>query len=178
MSCACFAAFAARTARLLEADCRQLLKDTVREAREAGFTCRIGAEFEFYLLKTDENGRPTRIPFDHAGYMDVAPEDAGENMRREICLTLEEMGILPESSHHEEGPGQNEIDFKHSDPLTAADNAVTFKTVVQNTAARNGLYASFAPSPLTGRAAVVCTSICLCRVRTARIIPAHLWPVF
>ena len=135
----------------LEADCRQFLKDAVRSVREAGYTCRIGAEFEFYLLKTDEAGRPTRIPFDQAGYMDVAPEDAGENMRREICLTLEEMGILPESSHHEEGPGQNEIDFKHSDPLTAADNAVTFKSVVQNTASRNGLYASFSPKPLDGQ---------------------------
>ena len=63
--------------------------------------------------------------------MDIAPEDRGENIRREVCLTLEQMGIQPESSHHEEGPGQNEIDFRYSDPLTAADNAMTFQTVVK-----------------------------------------------
>ena len=72
----------------------------------------------------------------------------GENVRREICLTLEQMGIIPESSHHEEGPGQNEIDFRYSDPLTAADNAVTFKAVVKTVAARNGLYADFSPKPM------------------------------
>ena len=84
--------------------------------------------------------------------MDVAPEDRGENVRREICLTLERMGIQPESSHHEEGPGQNEVDFRYSDPLSAADNAVTFLTVVKTIAARNGLYADFSPRPLEGRA--------------------------
>ena len=80
--------------------------------------------------------------------MDVAPEDRCENVRREICLTLEQMGIQPESSHHEEGPGQNEIDFRYSDALTAADNAVTFCTVVKTIAARNGLAADFSPKPL------------------------------
>ena len=83
--------------------------------------------------------------------MDVAPEDRCENVRREICLTLERMGIQPESSHHEEGPGQNEVDFRYSDPLSAADNAVTFLTVVKTVAARNGLYADFSPRPLEGR---------------------------
>ena len=80
--------------------------------------------------------------------MDIAPEDRGENVRREICLMLEQMGILPESSHHEEGPGQNEIDFRYSDPVTAADNALTFQTVVKTVARRNGLYADFSPKPL------------------------------
>ena len=80
--------------------------------------------------------------------MDIAPEDKGENIRREICLTLEQMGIYPESSHHEEGPGQNEIDFRYSDPLTAADNAMTFQTVVKTIARRNGLFADFTPKPL------------------------------
>ena len=80
--------------------------------------------------------------------MDIAPEDKGENIRREICLTLEQMGIRPESSHHEQGPGQNEIDFRYSDPLTAADNALTFQTVVKAIALRNGLYADFSPKPL------------------------------
>ena len=80
--------------------------------------------------------------------MEVAPEDKCENVRREICLTLERMGIMPESSHHEEGPGQNEIDFRYSDALSAADNAVTFCTVVKTIAARNGLFADFSPKPL------------------------------
>ena len=105
-------------------DCRALLANAVREAREAGISVQIGAEFEFYLFKTDADGNPTTQPFDHAGYMDVAPEDKGENVRREICLMLESMGISPESSHHEEGPGQNEIDFRYSDAITAADNAL------------------------------------------------------
>ena len=103
---------------------------------------------EFYLFRRDENGEPTRIPYDNAGYMDIAPEDKGENVRREICLTLEQMGIQPERSHHEEGPGQNEIDFRYADPVTAADNAVTFRTVVHTIAARNGLCADFSPKPL------------------------------
>lgn len=102
-------------------DCRALLANAVREAKNEGITVQIGAEFEFYLFKTDADGNPTTQPFDHAGYMDVAPEDKGENVRREICLMLESMGISPESSHHEEGPGQNEIDFRYSDAITAAD---------------------------------------------------------
>lgn len=108
----------------------------------------FGAEFEFYLFKTDENGDPTPEPFDHAGYMDVAPDDKGENVRREICLTLLEMGISPESSHHEEGSGQNEIDFRYSDALSAADNSMNFRSVVKAAAAHNGLYADFSPKPL------------------------------
>ena len=80
--------------------------------------------------------------------MDIAPEDRGENIRREICLTLEQMAIRPESSHHEEGPGQNEIDFRYSDALTAADNAMTFQTTVKTIAYRNGLWADFSAKPL------------------------------
>ena len=84
--------------------------------------------------------------------MDTAPDDKGENIRREICLTLEQMGIYPESSHHEEGPGQNEIDFRYSDPITAADNAMTFQTIVKTIARRNGLCADFSPKPLADKA--------------------------
>lgn len=131
-----------------ECDTRHILKSAVRQAKEKGLMCCFGAEFEFYLFKTDANGAPTKIPLDTASYMDMAPEDAGENVRREICLTLAEMGIEPESSHHEEGPGQNEIDFKYSDALSAADNAMTVKTVIKTVAARHGLYASFAPKPI------------------------------
>ena len=129
-------------------DTRAILRRAVADAEAAGITVQFGAEIEFYLFKTDENGDPTKIPFDHATYMDVAPEDKGENVRREICLTLLDMGIQPESSHHEEGPGQNEIDFRYSDAMRAADDAMNFITVVKATATQNGLYADFSPKPL------------------------------
>nr|AHF24391.1 glutamine synthetase catalytic subunit [uncultured bacterium Contig29] len=131
-----------------ENDTRTLLKKTVKKAADAGFTFFFGPEMEFYLFELDENGNRTRKTYDQASYMDIAPDDKGENVRREICLTLEKMGIYPESSHHEEGPGQNEIDFRYSDALSSADNAVTFMTVVKTVAARNGLYADFSPKPL------------------------------
>ena len=129
-------------------DYRQFLKDTLLECQQMGFTTRMGLRSEFYLFKTDENGEPTNETFDKGGYLDVAPADKAENIRREICLTLEEMGINPESSHHERGPGQNEIDFCSADVLTTADNLVTYKNVVENIAARNGAYACFDPKPL------------------------------
>lgn len=134
--------------RPFEHDVRALLKKAVDEATQKGIHCYFGAEYEFYLFRTDEFGAPTSIPMDNAGYMDIAPEDAGENVRREICITLEEMGISPEASHHEEGPGQNEIDFRYSDALSAADNSITFMSVVKTIASRNGLYACFDPKPL------------------------------
>ena len=131
-----------------ENDGRALLKKAVADAKKEGFLCDFGSEFEFYLFKSDEDGMPTNIPYDRAGYLDIAPLDKGENVRREICFTLEDMGITPESSHHEAGPGQNEVDFRYSDALSAADNAVTFKSVVRTVAARNGLCADFSPKPL------------------------------
>ncbi len=131
-----------------ECDTRYLLRKAIQTADEAGVSFYFGSEQEFYLFELDANGKPTKIPYDDAGYMDVAPEDKGENIRREICLTLEQMGIRPESSHHEGGPGQNEIDFRYSDPLTAADNVMTFQTIVKTVARRNGLYADFSPKPL------------------------------
>ena len=134
--------------RPFEADTRAILARAVEDARKEGYTFFFGPEMEFYLFRLDESGVPTKTPYDHAGYMDVAPEDKGENVRREACLTLEQMGIRPESSHHEEGPGQNEIDFRYADPITAADNAVTFKSVVATVAAGNGLCADFSPKPL------------------------------
>ena len=133
-------------------DCRALLAQAIRQAKDLGLSIQVGAEFEFYLFKTDADGNPTTQPFDHAGYMDMAPEDKGENVRREICLTLESMGILPESSHHEEGPGQNEIDFRYSDAMTAADNALLFASTVRAVAVSNGLYADFTPKPIPGEA--------------------------
>lgn len=137
--------------RPFECDTRYLLKKAVDDAEKAGYSFAFGAEQEFYLFQLDESGRPTDIPYDEAGYMDIAPEDRGENIRREICLTLEQMGIRPESSHHEQGPGQNEIDFRYSDAMPAADNAITFQTVVKTVARRNGLWADFSPKPLKNK---------------------------
>lgn len=133
---------------LFDGDVRSVLKKSVEKSEQMGFSSRVGLACEFYLFKLDDNGLPTRVPHDNAGYLDVAPLDKGENVRRQICLTLEEMEIDPLSSHHENGPGQNEIDFKHSDLLTAADDFVTFKDVVKTSAASNGLFASFMPKPL------------------------------
>lgn len=137
---------------LFELDCRNLLKKTSAKIREAGYNCHIGSECEFYLFKTGESGEPTNEPLDNGGYMDTTPIDKGENVRREICLTLEEMGISIESSHHEEGPGQNEIDFKYSGVVSSADNVTTYKFVVRTIAERNGLFASFKPKPLKNNA--------------------------
>lgn len=131
-----------------ECDTRKLLINAIEEAKKRGLEFYFGSEIEFYLFKTDEQGEPTNITYDKAGYMDIAPDDKGENVRREICLTLEEMGIIPSGSHHEEGPGQNEVDFRYSNALSAADDAITFKSVVRTIAARNGLYASFNPKPI------------------------------
>lgn len=136
---------------VFEADTRGILKRAVKEASNKGLCFNFGPEMEFYLFKSDESGLPSYIPYDNAGYMDIAPGDKGENIRREICLTLEKMGIYPESSHHEEGPGQNEIDFRHSDALSAADNAVTFRSIVETIAGRNGLRADFTPKPLSDK---------------------------
>ena len=134
--------------RPFEGDGRHLLRKAQQDAAREGYELLVGPECEFYLFETDENGRPTRRPFDRAGYFDVAPADRGENVRREICLTLEEMGIQPERSHHEQGPGQNEIDFRCSSPLAAADDLMAMRTAVKAVAAASGLYASFLPKPL------------------------------
>lgn len=134
-----------------EADTRWILKQAIEKAKARNISFRIGSRMEFYLFKTNEDGEPTNIPYDKAGYMDVAPLDKGENVRREICLSLEKMGITPIHSHHEAGPGQNEIDFASADPLTAADHALTFIALVKTIAARHGLYADFSPKPLANK---------------------------
>ena len=131
-----------------EGDSRSILQAAIEYASKNGVNCTFGNESEFYLFKTDDEGRPTKEPFDEAGYLDIAPEDKGENVRREICFTLSDMGIVPESSHHEAGPGQNEVDFRYSDPLTAAEDALTLRAVIKTIAMRNGLYADFSPKPL------------------------------
>ena len=129
-------------------NCRGFLRQMSRRFRKLGLTCNVGAECEFYLFENDDHGRPTRVPIDFGGYFDVAPLDAGENLRRDICLSIEEMGLQPEHSHHESGPGQNEVCFRYAPALKSADNLNTFKSAVKAIAARNGLYASFMPKPL------------------------------
>ncbi len=131
-------------------DTRYILKKAVEKAEEAGVKFKFGTETEFYLFQKDEDGNPTKTPYDQAGYMDIAPLDKCENVRREISLTIERMGLTPERSHHERGPGQNEIDFHYASPLRAADQMTTFKMVVSTIADRYGLYADFSPMPLVG----------------------------
>ena len=129
-------------------DTRKVLADTVAYLKESGYTSQLGTDSEFYLFQLSEAGDPTFATQDKAGAYDIAPLDKGENVRREICLTMEEIGIDPLSSHHEQGPGQNEITFVECSPLEACDNYVIFKSVVKAIASRNGLYASFMPKPL------------------------------
>ena len=134
--------------RLFECDVRNVLRNAVEKVNSLGFDCNISADCEFYLFEMDSVGNPTRNPQDYAGYFDMAPLDKGENVRRQICLTLEEMDISPLSSHHECGPGQNKINFKPSSPLQSADHLSTFKMVVKASATSCGLFASFLPKPL------------------------------
>ena len=131
-----------------EGDGRFILKSAELRAKDMGFTCRIGTECEFYLFQNDEKGIATNRPADFGGYMDIAPLDKCENVRREVCLTLEEMDIKPVSSYHEKGPGQNEINFKFGSALDVADNLITFKSVVKTISERNGYTASFMPKPI------------------------------
>ena len=117
--------------RPFEGDGRYLLSRIEKKSSLSGYSFLVGPECEFYLFENDEKGFPTLNPLDEAGYFDISPLDRGENVRREICFALEEMGIKPERSHHEHGPGQNEIDFRCSSPLKAADDFMTFKTAMQ-----------------------------------------------
>ena len=130
-----------------EGDSRYILQQTAEKALKMGYEVKVGTECEFYLFKLDENGKPTDIPYDNAGYCDLAPWDKGENIRRDIILNMEQMGIEPQTSHHETGPGQNEVDFKYDNAINSADNFATFKTTVYTIAARDGAAASFDPKP-------------------------------
>ncbi len=129
-------------------DSRRILKNAVTEAERRGFTFNFGTEYEFYLFRLNEDGVRTSEPVDRVGYMASFPFDKGEAVRREVCLLLDELSLHSEASHHEEGPGQNEIDFSFSTPLMAADNGLTFCQLVESVAERNGLYADFSPKPL------------------------------
>ena len=131
-----------------EGDARYLLRKEEARLRKRGLSMLAGTECEFYLFRNNDSGEPTLEPMDRAGYLDVAPMDKGENIRREISLILEEMGIFIDTSHHEKGPGQNEITFRPEPLLNAADQLITFKSATKMLAARSGLYASFLPKPL------------------------------
>jgi len=133
-------------------DPRHVLRRAVQEARQMGYMMNAGPELEFFLFHLDEEGKPTTITHDRAGYFDMAPVDLGENARRDMVLMLEQMGFEIEASHHEVGSGQHEIDFKYSDALDIADKIATFKFVVRTTAQRHGLHATFMPKPLYGMA--------------------------
>ena len=132
-------------------NCRGFLRDVNRKFKKLGLTCNVGTECEFYLFEKDDRGHPTCIPIDFGGYFDVAPLDAGENLRRDICLTMEQMGMAPQHSHHESGNGQNEVCFRYTTALKSADNLNTLKITVKAIAARNGLFASFMPKPLANQ---------------------------
>ncbi|ABO51311.1 L-glutamine synthetase [Desulforamulus reducens MI-1] len=133
-----------------EGDPRYALKKVLAEAKEMGYTMNVGPECEFFLFHVDKEGRPTTETHDQAGYFDMTPIDMGENARRFMVLTLEEMGFEIEASHHEVAPGQHEIDFKYSDALDVADKIMTFKFVVRTMAQRHGLHATFMPKPIFG----------------------------
>jgi glutamine synthetase len=131
-------------------DPRQVLRAVACDALDMGYIMNVGPELEFFLFHADDQGRPTLETHDQAGYFDLSPVDLGENARRDMVLTLERMGFEIEASHHEEAPGQHEIDFKYSDALDTADKIVTFKMVVRTIAQRHGLHATFMPKPITG----------------------------
>jgi glutamine synthetase len=133
-----------------EGDPRYVLRRALKEAKELGYTMNVGPEAEFFLFHIDQEGRPTTTTHDRAGYFDLTPVDLGENARRDMVITLQQMGFEIEASHHEVAPGQHEIDFKYSDALDIADKVVTFKFVVRTIAQRHSLHASFMPKPLFG----------------------------
>ena len=131
-------------------DPRYVLHRVVEEAKEMGYTLNIGPECEFFLFHTDDDGQPTTISHEKAGYFDLGPIDLGENARRDMVLTLEDMGFEIEASHHEAAPAQHEIDFKYDEAIATADNIMTFKLAVKTIAKRHGLFASFMPKPKYG----------------------------
>lgn len=133
-----------------EGDPRYVLKRVVAQAAEQGYHFDVGPECEFFLFHTDDEGNPTTITNEKAGYFDLGPVDLGENARRDMVLTLEEMGFEIEASHHEAAPAQHEIDFKYDEALVTADNVMTFKLAVKTIAKRFGLFASFMPKPKYG----------------------------
>lgn len=133
-----------------EGDPRYILKKTLKEAQDLGYTFQVGPECEFFLFNLDANGLPTTATQEKGTYFDIGPLDYGENARREMVLTLEDMGFEIEASHHEDAPAQHEIDFRYEDGLKTADNIVTFKMAARTIARRHGMHATFMPKPKSG----------------------------
>ncbi|RCX13498.1 L-glutamine synthetase [Anaerobacterium chartisolvens] len=130
---------------------RYILKKALKGLEDMGYDCfNVGPECEFFLFITDENGEPKLVTQDRGGYFDLGPVDLGENARRAMCHMLEKLGFEIEASHHENAPGQHEIDFRYKDGLSIADCILTFKQVVKTVAYRSGLYATFIPKPIAG----------------------------
>ena len=127
-----------------------MLKKVIKDAKSMGYEFNVGPECEFFLFQTDEQGKPTTITHDDAGYFDLGPIDLGETARRDMIPALESMGYEIEASHHEVAHGQHEIDFKYADALKSADNIITFKMVVKTLAKKHGLHATFMPKPIYG----------------------------
>ena len=130
-----------------EGDPRYVLRRVLKEAEDMGYSFDVGPECEFFLFHTDDNGMPTTISHEKASYFDISPLDLGENARRDMVLTLEDMGFEVESSHHETAPAQHEIDFKYGEAVKTADSIMTFKLAVKTIAQRHGLHATFMPKP-------------------------------
>ena len=128
-------------------DPRGVLKRVIEQAAEMGYEFQVGPECEFFLLNTDDEGNPTLETKERAGYFDLGPNDSGENARRDIVLTMEDLGCEIEASHHEVAAGQHEVDFKYKEALGIADDFMTFKLAVKTVAKRHGLFASFMPKP-------------------------------
>ena len=133
-----------------EGDPRYILKKAVAAAAEMGYRFDVGPECEFFLFNQDDDGQPTTITTERAGYFDLGPVDLGENARRDMVLTLEDMGYEIEASHHEVAPAQHEIDFHYDEAVKTADNIMTFKLAVKTIAKRHGMFASFMPKPRYG----------------------------
>ena len=117
-----------------EGDPRYVLKKQIDAAKEMGYIFNVGPECEFFLFHLDDNGQPTTITHERAGYFDLGPNDLGENARRDMVLTLEDMDYEIEASHHEVAPAQHEIDFKYEEAMCTADNIMTFKLAVKTIA--------------------------------------------
>jgi glutamine synthetase len=131
------------------ADPRNVLRRALAKANDLGFSFYIHPEIEFYLLKSSQIGPEGPIPVDKAGYFDNVPGGTAHDFRRRAVSMLEQLGISVEFSHHEGGPGQNEIDLRYADALTMADNIMTFRTVIKEVAIEQGVYATFMPKPFT-----------------------------
>ena len=136
--------------KAFEGDPRYVLRKVIKEAEEMGYSFDVGPELEFFLFHMEEDGQPTTLTNERAGYFDLGPLDFGENARRDMVLTLEEMGLSVEASHHEVAPAQHEIDIKYDHALATADNIMTFKLVARTIAKRHGLHATFMPKPKYG----------------------------